>query len=58
MLVPVFALNVLLAVATLVGFSAALLLVDDPGVDFEDLLAPAACTGLHVAPLFMLTELG
>ena len=57
MLVPVFALDVVVASFTLVGFVAALFSVVHPDFDLECLLTPLACLWLHLARFFVISKL-
>ena len=57
MLIPIFALYIVLARLTLVCFVATLFSMVDPNFNFKDLLAPLARFGFHFASLFMLSKL-
>jgi len=57
MLVPVFALDVVVALLTLVGFVTALFSVVHPDFDLECLLTPLACFWLHLARFFVISKL-
>jgi len=57
MIIPLLALDVIFARLTLRGLRPALLLMHNPSIDLENLLAVLACTRLHIAALFMICKL-